>query len=205
MKKTLITSLAVTSLLLMSGCSESSKELKPAKPTKPLTLKEQQIKAANSLPSWVINPQSKNGITAVGMAGYSRHGLRIMRPQAEMDARAKLAGQIQTIVSRSQKQALESVQVANIDDLQSIFSQSTKEVIKAIPLSGAVVVNQKMTENGDFYVQMVIKKREVISELEKNNDIYKKNLENANLTRESIDKGMKVLDKMMEDLDKDIQ
>lgn len=200
MKYTSLLSASIATLLLMSGCSTTT-----PKEEKALSLKEEQIKAANSLPSWVLNPQSNDGITAVGMSGYSRHGVKIMKPQAEMDARAKLAGQIQTFVSRSQKQALLATQVGGTDDMESVFSQSTKEVVKQVPLSGAVIVNQKMMENGDYYVQLVIKKREVMDELNERRDIYKKNLENANLTRKNIDDGMKVLDRMMDNLDKDIQ
>ncbi|MEA1918188.1 MAG: LPP20 family lipoprotein [Campylobacterota bacterium] len=199
MKTISLLSAITASIILMSGCSA------PTPKQEAQSLKEEQIKTAASLPSWVLNPQSQDGITAVGMAAYSRHGLRIMRPQAEMDARAKLAGQIQTIVSRSQKQAIRSVQIANVDDMENIFTQSTNEVIKEIPLSGAVVVNQAMVANGDYYVQMVIKKRELINELEAKQDIYKHNLKSAKLTRQSIDDGVKVLDKMMEDLEKDVQ
>ena len=91
------------------------------------------------------------------------------------------------------------------DDMESVFSQSTKEVVKKVPLSGAVIINQKMVESGDYYVQLVIKKRELMNELNERKEIYIKNLENANLTRKNIDDGMKVLDKMMDNLDKDIQ
>ena len=195
--------LSIATVLLISGCSTTT--VTTPQEQKAQTLKEEQIKAANSLPSWVLNPQSNEGITAVGMAGYSRHGIKIMKPQAEMDARAKLAGQIQTFISRSQKQALLATQVGDTDDMESVFLQSTKEVVKQVPLSGAVIINQKMVENGDYYVQLVIKKRELMNELNERKDIYKKNLENANLTRKNIDDGMKVLDKMMDNLDKDIQ
>jgi uncharacterized FlaG/YvyC family protein len=203
MKTLSLLSLVTASVLLLTGCGQTTPQV--AKQQHIMSEKEKNIQAIKNLPQWVINPQSTDGITAVGMAAYSRHGIRVMRPQAEMDARAKLAGQIETLVSRSQKQAMRSVQIADTDDMENIFSQSTKEVVKQIPLSGAVVVNQTIMDNGDYYVQMTIKKRAVVEELDKKQEIYKKNLENSKLTRESIDDGMKVLDKMMEDLDKDIQ
>jgi len=203
MKTLSLLSLVTASVVLFTGCGQTSPQV--AKQQHIMSEKEKNIQAIKNLPQWVINPQSTDGITAVGMAAYSRHGVRVMRPQAEMDARAKLAGQIETMVSRSQKQAMRSVQIADTDDMENVFSQSTKEVIKQIPLSGAVVVNQTIMDNGDYYVQMTIKKRAVVEELDKKQEIYKKNLENSKLTRESIDDGMKVLDKMMEDLDKDIQ
>jgi len=203
MKTLSLLSLVTASVVLFTGCGQTTPQV--AKQQHIMSEKEKNIQAIKNLPQWVINPQSTDGITAVGMAAYSRHGIRVMRPQAEMDARAKLAGQIETLVSRSQKQAMRSVQIADTDDMENIFSQSTKEVVKQIPLSGAVVVNQTIMDNGDYYVQMTIKKRAVVEELDKKQEIYKKNLENSKLTRESIDDGMKVLDKMMEDLDKDIQ
>jgi len=206
MKNISLISAISASLVILTGCNSTTPTPTPTKQeTKALTLKEQQIKSANSLPLWVIHPQSSNGITAVGMAMYSKHGLRVMKPQAEMDARAKLAGQIQTLVSRSQKNAIRLSQVAKVDDMENVFSQSTKETINKIALSGAVVVNQKMVDSGDYYVQMVIKKREVAQELDKAKEIYKKNLQNAKLTKQSVADGMKVLDKMMNELDKDLQ
>ena len=203
MKTLSILSIAAASVLLFTGCGQTTPQV--AKQQHIMSEKEKNIQAIKNLPQWVVNPQSKDGITAVGMAAYSRHGIRVMRPQAEMDARAKLAGQIETLVSRSQKQAMRSVQISDTDDMENLFSQSTKEVIKQIPLSGAVVVNQTIMENGDYYVQMTIKKRAVVEELDKKQEIYKKNLENSKLTRESIDDGMKVLDNMMDNLEKDIQ
>lgn len=199
--------LAITaSIFLLSGCSNTTPTVQKHQTQQaPLTDKEKMIRSVNSLPQWVVNPTSKDGITAVGMAGYSKYGLRVMKPEAEMDARAKLAGQIQTIISRSQKSAMRLSQVADVDAMDSAFTQSTKEVIKKIPLSGAVIVNQKMVESGDYYVQMVIKKQAVAQELDASKDIYKKKLQKAKLTRASVEDGMKVLDKMIDNLDKDVK
>jgi hypothetical protein len=154
-----------------------------------------------NLPQWVLNPKSDDGITAVGMAGYSKHGLRVMKPQAEMDARAKLAGQIQTIVSRISKQAIRHSQVANADDMENLFSQTTKEVIEKTPLSGAVIVNQAMVENGDYYVQMVIKNRQVAKELSEQKEAYRKSMEDAKMSRENVRDGMEILDAMIKEMD----
>ncbi len=195
-------SVITASLLIFSGCGEVSPQV--AKQKFEMSEKSKNIQSIKNLPQWVINPQSKDGITAVGMSAYSRHGIRVMKPQAEMDARAKLASQIETIVSRSQKQAMRLVQIADTDDMENLFSQSTKEVIKQIPLSGAVVVNQTIMDNGDYYVQMTIKKREVLKELDNQQEVYKKNLENSKLSHENIENGMKVLDNMMKKLEEDI-
>ncbi|MEO1953593.1 MAG: LPP20 family lipoprotein [Campylobacterales bacterium] len=202
MKRLSTVSVITASLLIFSGCGEVSPQV--AKQKFEMSEKSKNIQSIKNLPQWVINPQSKDGITAVGMSAYSRHGIRVMKPQAEMDARAKLAGQIETIVSRSQKQAMRSVQIADTDDMENLFSQSTKEVIKQIPLSGAVVVNQTIMDNGDYYVQMTIKKREVLKELDNQQEVYKKNLENSKLSHENIENGMKVLDNMMKKLEEDI-
>jgi uncharacterized radical SAM superfamily Fe-S cluster-containing enzyme len=196
----LLVSVVISGALLMSGCSNKTPMEEKAQ-----NLKDEQIRVANSLPSWVLNPESRDGITAVGMAGYSRHGLKVMKPQAEMDARAKLAAQIQTYVSRSQKKVIRSTNVADIDDFENIFSQTTKEIVKEIPLSGAVIVKQKMMENGDFYVQMVIKKHEVLKELDANREVYKKKLQKADLTQKNLDKAMNILDTMMDDLDEELE
>ncbi|MBN2782977.1 MAG: LPP20 family lipoprotein, partial [Campylobacterales bacterium] len=165
--------------------------------------KDEMQKSILQLPSWVLNPTSSEGITAVGMAGYSKHGLRVMKPQAEMDARAKLAGQIQTVVSRMQKQAIRYSQVANSDEMENLFSQTTKEVIEKTPLSGAVIVNQAMVANGDYYVQMVIKNHELAQQLEAQKESYKKSMEDAQMSRENIRDGMEILDSMIKELDKE--
>ncbi len=200
MKSLVNISIIASMLVLMSGCASS--EPTPQEQQEILNeQKEQMRESIASLPEWVLNPMSSEGITAVGMAGYSKHGLRVMKPQAEMDARAKLAGQIQTVVSRVQKQAIRHSQVANSDDMENLFSQTTKEVIEKTPLSGAVIVNQAMVSNGDYYVQMVINNREIAKELQAQKDEYKRSMEDANMSRENIRDGMEILDNMIKELD----
>lgn len=190
--KALAFSLAAAAMMSFSACGDKTPQ--------PVDQKQQQIQANNNLPMWIIDPSVEGGIAAVGVAGYSKHGMQVMLPQAEMDARAKLAGKIQTEVSRIQESVMRANQINDMDNFEKAFRQGSAEVVKKIPLSGAKKINHYQAPDGTFYVHMVIQKREVANSIEDMKDIYKEQMEQAHLTRESIDEGMKVLDDMMGEL-----
>lgn len=197
MKKQIILVVGLTSAVLFSGCSNNIL----AKPKTAHDKKVQMIEVTNSLPKWIVNPKVEGGISSVGITGYSKNGMEVMLPQAEMDARAKLAGQIQTIVSQVQKKAMRHVKIEELDEFENTFKQATKEVIKKMPISGAQRINIFQANNGDLYVHTVIQKREISQHLGDMKSSYKKHMQEAKLSRQSIDEGMKVLDEMMKELD----
>ncbi len=195
MNSKLILTVGAVSAIILSGCTTTPT------PTPAQKQKKEMINSVNNLPAWVINPKVEGGIAAVGIAGYSKHGQQVMLPEAEMDARSKLAGKIQTIISQLQKKAMRHTKVNDIDELDTAFKQATKEVIKKMPLSGANRINMYQSEDGTLYIHTVIQKREVAEYLVDVKGSYKQHMEDAKLSRQNIDEGMKVLDSMMDELD----
>jgi len=195
MTKKIIITAGIVSTILFTGCTSTTQ------PATPNEKKEQMIDVVNNLPAWVVNPKVEGGIASVGIVGYSKHGLQVMLPQAEMDARAKLAGQIQTIVSQLQKKAMRHTKINEIDEFENSFKQASKEVIKKMPLSGAQRINMFQSSDGTLYVHTVIQKREVSRYLGDMKNTYKKHMQDAKISRQNIDEGMKVLDSMMNELD----
>lgn len=195
--KTKIIVTGMVSAMLFSGCATGG----IPEPKTSHEKKQEMVNVVNNLPAWVVNPKVEGGIASVGITGYSKHGLQVMLPQAEMDARAKLAGQIQTIVSRLQKKALRHTKINEIDEFENSFKQASKEVIKKMPLSGAQRINMFQSQDGTLYVHTVIQKREVSEYLGDMKNTYKKHMQEAKLSRQNIDEGMKVLDSMMKELD----
>jgi len=199
MTKSLLLALLAATAITFTGCADKSPQSAAEKQ------KQDQIEANNNLPSWVMDPKVEGGISAVGVAGYSKHGMQIMLPQAELDGRAKQAGQIQTVVSRVQKQAMRHNKINELDDLENVFKQASKEVIKKMPLSGARKMKQFQAADGTFYVLMVIEKREVSRHLNDMKTTYQDHMKEAQMTRKSLDQGMQVLDDMMKELDEDMK
>ena len=197
MNKKIVITMSSAIALILSGCVATSA---PATPATPAAKQAKMIKNINNLPSWVLNPKVEGGIAAVGLAGYSKHGIEIMLPQAEMDARAKLAGQIQTIVSQVQKKAMRAVKVNDVDEFEKSFKSATKEVIKKMPLSGARRINMYQSNDGTLYVHTVIEKREVSKYIGDMKNTFKKELLKKQLSKQNIEDGMKVLDNMMNEL-----
>jgi len=189
---------SVALAVLFSGCANKSVE-----PKSEFEKKEQMVKTTNSLPHWIVDPRVEGGIAAVGIAGYSKWGIEVMLPQAEMDARARLAGKIQTVISDLQKRVMRRVKIGEIDDYETSFKKASKELIKKIPLSGANRTDMYQAKDGTLYVLMVIQKREVAKYIDKSKEIYKKHMEEAKMSRERIDEGMKVLDSMVKELDEE--
>ncbi len=199
MKKAItILSLAAAATMTFTGCAGKSQNM-----TAEEKQKQAMIEANNNLPAWVLNPQVEGGIAAVGIAGYSKHGMQVMLPPAEMHPRAKLAGQVETEISRVEKQAMRHNKINDLDDFENVFKQATKEVVKKIPLSGARKVKQYQAPDGTLYVLMVIEKRDVAKEVKDMKDTYLEHMKQAKMTRESLDEGMKVLDDMMKELEEE--
>lgn len=176
-------------LMMMTGCADKSESAKPG------------MVDLENMPAWVTNPTVENGIGVVGIAKHSQHGMRVMLPKAEMDGRTKLAAEIQTVVSRLSKDTLRQANINELDDYEEQFTEATVNLVKKIPLSGAQRVAMYQDKNtGDLYVHMVLAKREVGSFLADNAASMREQMEQAKMTRQRIDDGMKVMDDMIEEL-----
>lgn len=182
---------------LLVGCSSKEEIVLEIEQEK----KEQMQNRIKELPKWIISPKVEGKIATVGMTSYSKHGLHSMLTLAEMDARAKLAGQIQTTVSRLQEMSMRQIKIEKIDDLENIFSQVTREVIKDVPISGAKRVDIHQAKDGGLYVLMAIDNKNVKEILEQSRAIYKKHMENANVAKQNLDQGMIILDDMIDRLE----
>jgi len=192
MKIKSITSLCLISIaLVFTGCGSTTQ------PTTQHEIKTDMIQTANNLPDWIMNPEYTNAIAAVGITGYSKHGMQVMLPQTEMDGRAKLAGKIKTTISQLKAKVLRHSKINTLDDFDNTFKEVTKEVIKDMPISGARRVKMHQAKDGTLYVLMIIEKREVSSHLKEIKTAYKK----AELSRKNLDAGMSIIDSMIKELD----
>ncbi|MFP4487154.1 MAG: LPP20 family lipoprotein [Campylobacterales bacterium] len=184
--------------LLFSGCSQKRDALS----------KEDRVEITEEvieeLPEWVVEPKVDNALAAVGMAPYSRHGLSIMLPEAELDGRARLAAKIESTLSRLQEQNLRHAKINAFDDIDNAFKSTTKEVVSEMKLSGAERKKMYQDADGTLYVLMAIEKKEVGNELESFSDSYKKQLQQAKLSRENIEEGMEILGESIDELEENI-
>lgn len=200
MKKQLFLTLGIFSMLLLTGCAQ--KELSIEEKAEIEQEKKDDMRASlNELPKWVLNPEVKGSIAATGIASYNKQGLPVMLTMAEMDGRAKLAGQIETTISQLQEKSLRAVSVEGIDDVENIFTQVTKQVIKQMPVTGAKRVDFYQSKDGTLYVLMAIDNKNVSKKLDEKKSTYKKHMKDANIAKENLDQGMIVLDQMIDKLD----
>ena len=196
MKKLLIIPVAALSLSLsLAGCS--SKKI-------PENL-QGKVDPSNisNLPSWVLNPDIKDGVAAVGIAGPSRGGIRFQTPKAETDARANIATVLQSEISRVTKTALREAQVNDINDVEEVFSQATKEVVKNIPLSGVKRLNIHQGQDGNLYIHMALKAGDYSKYIENSQKIYEQRLKKANLSRQNMDKAQEAVKGLFDELEKE--
>lgn len=198
MTKTLLAiSSAVAVAIFSSGCSSKGLSYEDKKQAEI----EKSAESFNDLPGWILEPVVENGIGAVGVARYSSGGMSFMLPQAEMDGKAKLAGRIQEEVSRLQQQSKRLVQTKELDAFDNNFKEATEVLVKKIPLSGAKRIKSYMSkETGELYVLVAIQKRDVADYFDSQKDLFKKQMEEARMTREAIKEGMEVHDKVMAEL-----
>lgn len=152
MKKLSIMLLASISLLQSCGEANKTQEQSP-KDTGRLT----QL----NLPEWVIDPSIEGKIAAVGIAPKTAGGIKMQIAQAESDAVANMAAQIQTSVSRITKESMRragvATEVKSSEAVDQYFAQATKSVVKDVPISGAKRKNiYQSPSDGTLYIQMVI-------------------------------------------------
>jgi hypothetical protein len=181
--------------LLLSGCAGS-------KTVKVNDNPKLEGDLAN-LPRWVIEPDINGGLAAVGMAQPSKGGLQFQIPKAEMDARANIATKINTKISRITKQALREANVSGVNDVEEVFSQATKEVIKDIPLSGVKRINMYKAKDGVLYVRMQITEEDYSKYLENSHKIYEKMLRGSNLSKSRLTRAQEAANELFEELDRE--
>ena len=165
-----------------------------------------QEESGLELPGWVLNPDIKGKISAVGMAPKSRGGLQFQIPQAEADARANIAAQLETEISRMTKDAIRSARVSEREEVENIFSQVTKNLVKKVPLRGSRRVNlYRDKTDGSLYIHMALDNEMVKNYFDQNIASYNKALKANNLARELIDQSEQAVknlyDELAEELD----
>lgn len=168
-------------------------------------IEQQDNSALSYLPSWVLDPAIERKIAAVGMAPRSRGGLQFQIPQAEADARANIASQINTEVSRLTKNALREARIADQDDIENIFTQVTKNVVRKIPLMGARRINMyKDPKSDELYVHMAIDSEMVAEHFSKNRQLFSDSVVSSSLARDRIDKAQKAVNGLFKELNKEL-
>ncbi len=190
MKKLLALILAST---LLFSCSKNISDLSGSSKTQNI----------GDLPEWVVIPDSniKDGVAGVGIASPSVGGIKFQIPQAETDARANIATVISAEISRITKDALREAKVGEVNDVEQVFSQATKEVVKNMPMSGAKRTDIYQAKDGTLYIRMVLKAEDYSKYLDNSQKIYENRLKKANLSRENLDKSQAAVKGMFDELD----
>ncbi len=190
MKKALL--LTLSAFLFFTACAKKEPSL--------------QEQSGINLPDWILDPYVEGKIAAVGIAPKSKGGFQFQIPQAEADARANIAAQLNTEVSRLTKNALRAARIAEQEEVENVFSQVTKNLIKKVPLRGARRINIYVDpDKGDLYVHMALDNEMILTHFEKSQDVYAQALKNASLSRKSLDNAQDAVKELYDELDKELQ
>jgi hypothetical protein len=180
----------ITALFIITNCA-----------TKPTPQEESGL----DLPAWVLNPNIEGQIAAVGIAPKSRGGLQFQIPQAEADARANIAALIETEVSRMSKDALRAARISEREEVENVFSQVTKNLVKKVPLRGAKRINLYRDKiDGNLYIHMAIDNELVRSYFTDTIDSYSKALQATNLSRELINSSEQAVKNLYDELEEEL-
>ncbi len=192
MKKISLNLLALASLvLLLASCSGKVEEPKV----------QDMAGDLSDLPSWVLSPQSDEGVTAVGIAAPSRGGIQFQIPKAELDGKANIASEIQSKISRLTKSSLRSAGVNENEDVESFFAQATKEVVKDLPMSGVRRINTYRAKDGTLYVQMLLSNKDYTAFIENGQKTFESMLKGSNLGQNNIEKTQEATKALFDELD----
>ena len=165
--------------------------------------KNNKTQNISELPEWVVIPDIKDGVAAVGIASPSVGGIKFQIPQAEIDAKANIASAINSEISRITKDALREAKVGDVNDVEQTFSQATKEVIKNMPMSGVKRINMYQAKDGTLYIRMALKNEDYSKYLQNSQKMYENRLKQANLSRDNLDKSQEAVKGLFEELDKE--
>lgn len=154
---------------------------------------EKMVEITNSLPSWILRPKAKGSISSIGIAGYNKHGLEIMMLEAQMDAKAKLAGQLQMQISQAQEKIIRTNSKKDSATMEKAFMQASKEVIKNIPLKNFERINMYQAKDGTLYIHMIIDEKEISDYLWDQRRTYMKQMIDAGFSKEEILNAIKLL------------
>ena len=174
----------LASISLLQSCGDSKKPQEQSfKDTGKLT----QL----NLPEWVVDPSIEGKIAAVGIAPKTVGGIKMQIAQAESDAVANMAAQIQTSVSRITKESMRragvSTEVKSSEAVDQYFAQATKNVVKDVPISGAKRKNiYQSPSDGTLYIQMVIEPTAVKEYLISMADDLAKGMKDFGVTQKTI-------------------
>lgn len=197
--KKLLASVLVSSLFIAGCTKDKVSDLKS-------DLKnDTKIQDISKLPQWVLIPAVKEGVAGVGIASPSKGGLKFQIPLAETDARANIAVAIQSEISRITKEALRESNVGDVNDVEQVFSQATKEVVRNLPMSGAKRTDIYQGEDGTLYIRMVLKNDDYSQYLANSQKIYEQRLKEADLSRDNLNKAQVAVKELFDELEKERQ
>ena len=174
-----------------------------AKPVVSDLAKNSKTQNISELPEWVVDPEVKDGVAAVGIASPSVGGIKFQIPQAEIDAKANIASAINSEISRITKDALREAKVGEVNDIEQVFSQATKEVVKNMPMSGVKRINMYQAKDGTLYIRMVLKNDDYSKYLQNSQKLYESRLKQANLSRDNLSKSQEAVKGLFDELDKE--
>jgi hypothetical protein len=192
---------AVTLSLGLSGCGNKNKVSET-----PITKKDHGELAGLDLPSWVISPYDglqNNVVAGVGISKTPADNdqLRFLIIQAESQARAEIATTLQTEISRLTKDAMQSANIDKMNAVENSFSVVTSEVVKNVPLSGAVRDKIFQDKKGVVYVRVVINSSVVKNYLQGSLANYTEAMQKAGLNRDQIQKTNASMKSLFDELD----
>lgn len=190
--------IAFSFLLLLTACPSK----KPQEAPKPDLGSLQQLQ----LPDWVMDPTVEGMISAVGIAPKTAGGIKMQIAQAEADAMANMASQIQTKVSRITKESMRragvATEVKNEEAVDSYFAQATKSIVKDVPISGAK--RKKIFQSpidGSLYIQMVLEPVGVKDYLVSMSDELAGGMKNFSATQKTIEKTEQSMKDLFNEID----
>lgn len=182
-------------LLLLGNCSSDKKEMLED---------SKKISGKNiDLPAWIIDPKIDDGIAAVGISSPSKGGFRFQIPKAEADAKANIAGILQSEISRVTKNALRESKLNDVNDVEEFFSQATKDVVKNVKLAGAERINMYQSADGSLYIRMAIRKNNYAQALKDSERLFKQVIANSQLGQENINKSQEAVQNLFDELEEE--
>lgn len=137
MKKQLLISIILFSIMLIAGCSST-----------------QTTSVAEKVPDWYLNPVADANYLSAPVTAQSKD-MQMAIDKAVIDGRAEIGRQIELRLTGLQKKFDEEVGVNTNATLLQMYTQASKTVVSST-LVGSKVAKREVLKNGDIYQAFVL-------------------------------------------------
>ena len=100
---------------------------------------------------------------------------------------------------------MRSANISGNEEIENVFSQVTKNIVKKVPLRGSKRINMyKDPSDGNLYIHMSLDKKMIANYFQENKKLFKQAIKEKNMARNHIDQAQEAVNELFIELNKEL-